>query len=157
VYGYPKHEGGMARADGTTTPQYEAARVLNREFVAIAAQLQPLRSLGAYHVGKAYRGAVPLPSSSPFRLDAGAPGLDPLPADGMLLGCFGKPGKTGKTGRPTYALVVNLDYRSAVRTAVIGPGRLEVFDATRRTWNRTDGSRAILSLPPGGGILVRVR
>jgi hypothetical protein len=54
-------------------------------------------------------------------------------------------------------LVVNLDYRNAVRTAVTGPGRLEVFDAARRAWKRTDGSRAILSLPPGGGALVRVR
>jgi hypothetical protein len=156
VYGYPKHEGGMARADGTTTPQYEAARVLNREFVAIAAQLQPLRSLGACHVGKAYPGAVPLPSSSLFRLDAGEPGLDPLPADGMLLGCFGKPGRGGKPGGPTHALVANLDYRNAVRAAVIGPGRLEVFDATLRTWKRTNGPRAILVLPPGGGALVRV-
>jgi len=157
VYGYPKHEGGMARADGTTTPQYEAARVLNREFVAIAAQLQPLRSLGAYHVGKAYRGAVPLPSSSPFRLDAGAPGLDPLPVDGMLLGCFGKPAKTGKPGRPTHALVVNLDYRNAVRTALTGPGPLEVFDPLRRAWKPTGGPRATLALPAGGGMLVRTR
>ena len=157
VYGYPKHEGGMARADGTTTPQYEAARVLNREFVAIAAQLQPLCSLGACHVGKAYRGAEPVSALSLFRLDAGAPGLDPLPADGMLLGCFGKPGKSGKSGRPTYALVVNLDYRNTVRTAVTGPGRLEVFDAARGTWKRASGPRAILSLPPGGGSLVRVR
>ncbi|HOX59853.1 MAG TPA: hypothetical protein P5205_21630 [Candidatus Paceibacterota bacterium] len=157
VYGYPKHEGGMARADGTTTPQYEAARVLNREFVAIAAQVQPLRSLGAYHVGKAYRGAEPLLISSPFQLDAGAPDLDRLPADGMLLGCFGKPGKAGKPGRPTHAVVVNLDYRNAVRTAVTGPGRLEVLDATQRAWQRASGPRAILALPPGGGALVRVR
>ena len=157
VYGYPKHEGGMARADGTTTPQYEAARVLNREFVAIAAQLQPLRSLGAYHVGKVYRGAEPVPSSSLFRLDASAMDLDPLPADGMLLGCFGKPGAAGKIGRPTHVLVVNLDYRNPVRAAVIGPGRLEVFDAARRTWQRASGPRATLALPPGGGALVRVR
>ena len=157
VYGYPKHEGGMARADGTTTPQYEAARVLNREFVAIAAQLQPLRSLGAYHVGKAYRGAEPLPASSLFRLDTGAPGLDPLPADGMLLGCFGKPGSTGKPAGPTHVLVVNLDYRNAVRTALTGPGPLEVFDLLRRAWKPTGGPRATLVLPPGGGVLVRVR
>ena len=157
VYAYPKHEGGMARADGTTTPQYEAARVLNREFVAIAAQLQPLRSLGAYHGGKVYRGAEPLPASSPFQLDAGPPGLDPLPVDGMLLGCFGKPAKTGKPGRPTHALVVNLDYRNAVRTALTGPGPLEVFDPLRRAWKPTGGHRATLALPAGGGMLVRTR
>ena len=86
-----------------------AVRAGRRSRSTIAAQVQPLRSLGAYHVGKAYRGAEPLPASSPFRLDVGATNLDPFPADGMLLGCFGKPGKSGQSGRPTHALVVNLD------------------------------------------------
>ncbi|HOW70447.1 MAG TPA: hypothetical protein PKY77_07590 [Phycisphaerae bacterium] len=157
VYSHAGHEGGMARADGTITPQYEAARVLNREFVAIAAQLLSLQSLGAYHVGKPYRGAEPLPASSPFRLDAEAPGQDLAPADGMLLGCFGKPGENGKPGRPTHTLVVNLNYRSEVRTAVTGPGPLEVFDPLRRAWKRTDGTRVTLALPPGGGVLFRAR
>ena len=51
VYSYPKHEGGIALADGTPTPLYHALKPLNREFIAIATELQPLKSLGVYHAG----------------------------------------------------------------------------------------------------------
>ena len=148
---FKEKAGQMMHPDGTTTAQYKAAKALNPQFVAIASQLQPLHSLGAYHVGKEYWGAQALPEQAPFRLDLTAKGNDPLPADGMLLGYFGKP------GQPTHALVVNLDYRNPVTTTVTGPGRLEVFDAVRPAWKRTSGIQVTLSLPPGGGMLVRVR
>jgi hypothetical protein len=66
VYCHPKHNGAMADADGTPTPLYHAASVLNREFAAIATELLPLRSLGAYHVGMAPSGAVGLPENAPL-------------------------------------------------------------------------------------------
>jgi len=149
--------GQMMRPDGTTTPQYKAAKALNPQFVAIASQLQPLHSLGVYHVGKVYRGTQVLPEQAPFRLDFTPKGNDPVPADGMLLGYFGSPGNSGKPGQPTHALVVNLDYRNPVTTTVTGPGWLEVFDAVRPAWKGASGAQVPLTLPPGGGMLVRVR
>ena len=79
-----------------------------------------------------------------------------MPAEGMLLGYFGKAG-SGKSGPATHVVVVNLDYRNAVTATVVGPGRLDVFDATAGKWKRASGPRAALALPPGGGVLVRVR
>ena len=109
-----------------------------------------MRSLGAYHVGKAYWGAQPLPEQAPFRLDFTAKGNSPMPASGMLLGYFGKP------GQPTHVLVVNLDYRNAVTTTVVGPGPLAAFDAVQRKWEKPSGPQMTLTLPPGGGTLVRI-
>jgi hypothetical protein len=154
---FKEKAGQMIRPDGTTTPQYEAAKNLNPQFVAIATQLQPLRSLGAYHVGKMYWGAQALPKEAPFRLDLKAKDNSPMPADGMLLGYFGKPDNSGKPCQPTHVLVVNLDYRNTITTTVVGPGQLEVFDAERRAWKRATRTQATTTLPPGGGTLVRVR
>ena len=147
---FKEKAGQMMRPDGTTTPQYDAAKSLNPQFVAIATQLQPLRSLGAYHVGKTYWGAQPLPEQAPFRLDLTAKGNSPMPASGVLLGYFGKP------SQPTHVLVVNLDYRNAVTATVIGPGPLEAFDAVQSKWGQTSAPQVTLTLPPGGGTLVRV-
>ena len=41
--------------------------------------------------------------------------------EGLLMGHFGHP------DIPTHVLVVNLDYRRAVTTSLVGPGPLEVF------------------------------
>jgi len=51
VYCHPDHKGAMATADGKPTSLYHAAKVLNREFAAIATELQPLRSLEVFHAG----------------------------------------------------------------------------------------------------------
>ena len=71
VYCHPGHTGGMALADGTPTPIYHALKTLNREFVAIAQELQPLKSLGVYHAGMRPPGTVPLPVDAPFRRRSG--------------------------------------------------------------------------------------
>ena len=73
VYCCPGHTGGIALPDGTPTPIYHALKSLNREFVAIATELQPLRSLGVYHAGMTPPGAEPLPKDAPFRLDPPVP------------------------------------------------------------------------------------
>ena len=149
--------GMMMRPDGTTTALYAAVRELNPQFIAVASQLQSLRSLGAYHAGTVPWGAAALPENSPFYLEFSGEGISPMPAEGMLLGYFGRPGRSGQPGNPTHVLVVNLNYKSPVTATVVGPGRLYLFDAVARKWTRGAGSRVIVTLPPGGGKLFRVQ
>ena len=97
VYCHPGHTGGIANADGTPTPLYHALKTQNREFVAIARQLQPLRSMGVYHAGMIPPGAVKLPNEVPFTLDPPVQTLDykaPEPVKGVMLGYFGSVGKS---------------------------------------------------------------
>ncbi len=155
VYNAAGHTGGIAAADGTPTPLYSVLQTLNPEFVAIARELQPLRSLGVYHAGMLPPGAEPLPANGAFKL---APAVATMPykppehVRGVLLGYFG-----AKENQPTSAVVVNLDYKSELAVGVRGPGALEVFDATTGKWAGTSGDLAQLKLPPGGGKLVRVK
>ncbi len=156
VYYHPEIKGGIALADGTPTPIYHALKTLNPEFVAIAAQLQPLRSLAVYHAGMLPQGTVALPADAPFRVDppvAAIPYENLKPVQGVLLGYFGSADQAAK---PTHAVVVNLDYKAPRTVALVGPGNLEVFDATAKTWSPAGAARTQLQLPPGGGKLVRI-
>jgi hypothetical protein len=135
--------GQMVRADGSTTVQYTAAKVLNPQFVALAKELQPLNSLGVYHVGGNYEGSKALAKGAPFRLDLGDRSKSKNP---MLLGYFGQ-------SRTTHILVVNLDYKNQVKTKVLSSVRLEMFDPVRRVWRYNPTK--VITLPPGGGMLVR--
>jgi hypothetical protein len=163
VYCCPGHTGGIALSDGTPTPIYHALKALNREFAAIATEVQPLRSLGVYHAGMTPPGAVPLAGDAPFRFN---PPIAPMshkplePVRGMLLGLFG-PATTGvgtaNEPKPTHAVVVNLDYRAGTVARLVGPGNLETFDASRGAWLPATESPVELHLPPGGGRLLRVR
>ena len=154
VYCHPNHEGAIANADGTTTPKYDALSVLNREFVAIASELQPLQSLGVHHLGMLPDGCVPLPEDSPFRVDPPVPPAEYTPPEkvkGLVLSTF------GRDDRATHVVVVNLDYLAGATTTVVGPGPLEVFDAHSGQWSASpDGERATVTLEPGGGRLLRV-
>jgi Beta-galactosidase len=136
--------GQMMRPDGTTTPQYAAAQELNPQFVAVAKELQPLNSLGAYHIGGNYKWTKTLPKSAPFRLAAN----DISQLRGMLLGYFGR-------SKPTHVLVTNLDYTKQVKAKVISSVELEMFDSIGRSWKYIPSK--VLILPPGGGILIRQR
>jgi len=151
VYRYTGIRGGMLDEAGKPTSLYDAVTPLNHEFVAIARELQPLRSLGAYHAGMVPPGAEALPANSVFTLD---PPLAPMPhkapVKGILLGCF------GKSSRPTHVVVANLDYTTEVTATIVGPRPLEVFDARSGRWLLAAGKRAALRLPPGGGKLVRI-
>lgn len=147
VYCWPNHVGGMALPDGTPTPLYHAAKVLNRHFVAIASELQPLASLGVYHVGSLPPGAVPLNAEARFRIRPAKP-----TAAGFVLGYFGL-----ANGPASHVVVVNLDYRSAVTSELEGPGPLEQFDADQGKWVPVAGASARLEFPPGGGFLLRVK
>ncbi|NLX95386.1 MAG: hypothetical protein GXY83_04350 [Rhodopirellula sp.] len=153
VYCWPGHTGGIALADGTPTPIYHALETLNREFVTIAEEVQPLASLAAYHAGMTPEGAESLPENAPFRFDPPLPAQDVKARErcrGALLGYFGKP------DRPSHVVVVNLDYKGESAFTLVAPGNLEIFDATSRAWSSTGGARAELRLPGGGGKLLRL-
>jgi hypothetical protein len=158
IYCCPNHTGGIALPDGTPTPLYHALKPLNREFVAVAAELQSLQSLAVYHAGMDVPGSVPLPAKGVFRLDPPVAPLSYRPPErvrGILVGVFGPAGTRRGQPKPTHALMVNLDYRTNV---VVGmPGRLEGFRPATARWERLGGRRATFSLEPGGGQLVRVR
>jgi hypothetical protein len=128
-------------------------------FAAIATELQPLRSLGVYHVGMLPPGGLPLPDQAAFRIDPPVPTKPyqpPQPIQGFLLGYFGRPGEKPESSQPTHVVAVNLDYKQSVTTAVVGPGPLSAFDAATGTWSPAADTRAELQLPPGGAKLLRL-
>ena len=148
IYTCAGHEGGIALPDGTPTPLYDALKSYNREFVAIARELAPLRSLDVRHTAMKEPGCEPPPATAVFRVDS------PRQADGargFLVGSF------GEKERATHVVVVNLDYKAEAAVTLVGPGSLQVFDAALGRWSAPGLSKAELRLPPGGGTLVRVR
>ena len=152
VYCNPGMTGGIALANGTPTPLYHALKSLNREFAAIAKELQPLRSIGAYHTGMSPPGSNPLPAISPIRFDPPVTSLPYSPPErvrGYLLGCFGAGDKV------SHAVVVNLDYKAAGTVTLVGTSDLEEFDTKTGSWSAA-APRLELRLPPGGGKLVRM-
>jgi hypothetical protein len=159
VYCHPGHTGAIANADGTPTSLYPALKILNREFVAIASQLQPLQSQGVYHSGMMPPGAEALPKNAVFTLDPPLPAMKyqpPTPVKGILIGDFAPAGKND-SAPPTHAVVVNLDYKSPASIGLRGPTTLEVFDAINGLWKNMNTNRVELTLAPGGGKLVRLK
>lgn len=159
IYCCPNHQGGMALPDGTPTPLYHAAKRLNREFVATARQLQPLRSVGVYHAGMLPEGAEPLPVEAPFQLEPPVPAMRYRPPErvrGVLLGCFGPKDRTGASAA-THVVVANLDYKTNVVVGLRGPGPLQTFDPSTGQWSAPVQGRVELRLEGGAGCLVRVQ
>jgi len=146
VYACANHHGSLVGLDGTPGPLYHALKSYNREFAAIAGELQPLRSLGVYHTSMREPGCESLPAGAAFGLDSSK---SPARPRGFLLGSFGVKEK------PTHVVVVNLDYTVEASTSLIGPGKLEVFDAKTARWTAAKKAAIELTLPPGGGRLVR--
>ena len=152
VYTAAGHSGGIALADGTPTPLYAALSSLNRQFAAIAKELQPLRSLAVYHAGMSPPGAEMLPANAPFRFDPPIASMafkPPERARGVLLGYF------GAADKPSHVVVVNLDYKAEQKVGLVGPGRLDRFDAKSGEWINGNSERLELQLKPGEGVLVR--
>ena len=147
VYAHPNHHGSLVSLDGTPGPLYHAVKSYNREFVAVARELQPLRPLGAYHTSLREPGCEPLPSDASFRLDSSR---SPASARGFLLGFF------GAGARPTHVVVVNLDYTAEASAALVGPSQLERFNAMTAQWSSAKNAAIELILPPGGGMLARL-
>ncbi len=155
VYYHPDIKGAIANADGTPTVLYPVLKVLNREFAAIASQLQPLQSLTISHLGMVPMGGEPLSPASAFTVDPPIAPMAYTPPEkmkGLVLGTFGTHGK------PTHVVAVNLDYTRNAATTVVGPGPLEVFDPATGKWETSrTGRRAFIELLPGGGKLLRVK
>ena len=152
VYCCAGHTGAIANPDGTPTRLYATLRVANRDFAAMAAQLQRLRSLGAYHLGEVPQGATAPPAGFPFevRTDTRGPKSE-KGGPNVLVGTFG-PAK----GTPTHLVVVNLDYKSHAAFTLSGPGSMQVFNPHSATWGAAEGNRVRLSLQAGGASLVRL-
>lgn len=162
IYGYIKlfegeqtNTGQMRGPDGKTTPQYEAAKEQNPQFIAVATQLQPLRSIGAYHVGKEYWGAEKLPANAAYKLEFSGQGDNAMPESGILLGYFGNEPGPGQAQRATHVYVVNLDYKRQVSTTLTGPGAMATFDTATGSWKPAGAGKIPLTLQPGGGVLVK--
>jgi hypothetical protein len=156
VYSHPGHTPGIATAEAQPTAVYEWLAPLNRDFLAIASQIQPLRSLGVHHAGMLPPGAEPLPDGAAFRLE---PPVEAVPfragerVRGVLVGTFGPaPG-----GPATHAMVVNLDYRDGLEISVQADGPLDRFDTAANRWNPSPDPPGPVQLAPGGGLLVRIR
>jgi hypothetical protein len=156
VYCAAGHTGGIANPDGSPTPLYDALRTLNHDFVEIARELQPLKSIGVYHAGMIRPGGETIPKKAAFVFDPPVSVVEykpPQPLQGALIGVFGEP---SKRSRPTHALVVNLDYKSETVLGILGQRRLETFDPATREWKRSKNQKIELKLGPGGGTLVRL-
>lgn len=170
VYSYKGHWGSMRDpVTGKTGPLYEEAKVLNREFVAIAKELRPLKSLHPYHTGEIPFGVETLPDDCEFQLEPKlknfSQGLvEPTesketadnvfamrpPVSGWIVSTF------GQNDRATHVLVVNLDYKQTAKSTLCAPGKLEKFDAVKRTWSKVNSNRAELVVAPGSGVLLRL-
>lgn len=157
VYCFPGHIGSIAEADGTPTPLYHALKPLNHEFVAIAKELQSLKSLGVYHAGMQPPGVESLPKECKFSFD---PPVEPMEyksgerVQGLVLSQFVAKDAADVSGM--RVMVVNLDYTEEKFVALKGPGSLEIFDPASGKWSACGGTRAELRFPPGGGKLLRV-
>lgn len=151
--------GGIVLSDGKPMPIYTTLKTLNREFVAIAKQFQPLKWLGAYHFGMQPPGTTQLPSNASFQIRPAVPNVsyvDNQPVQGIVLGLFGPADKPDGTTNATCALVVNLDYTNSKTTTLVGPGDLSLFDAMTGKWTATGSHQATLNLSAGSGIMVAV-
>lgn len=159
VYSHPGHTGGIALADGTPTPLYEALRSLNREFVRIASHLQGLDSIGVYHAGVRPPGTEPLPENAAFSLHPPLADHTPAgPRKGVALGLFGPRGGAGDSAHATHLVLVNLDYGAASTVGLTARAPFEVFDAlASASWRPVGQTTTSLRLEPGGGRLVRVQ
>lgn len=146
VYCHPGHTGGIALPDGTPTALFHELKTANREFVAMARELQPLRQLGAYHTAMKEPGCKPLPAESTFRLDSSKSTAQPR---GFLLTCF------GRQAEATHACVVNLDYTTNAIASVMGPKQLHLFDASSGKWSAVGHSSTEVRLRPGECRLLR--
>lgn len=146
VYCHPGHTGGIALPDGTPTPIYHALQTLNREFVAIARELQPLRPQGTWHTVPLGPGCERAPANAAFQVVPGDAASAPR---GFLLGCF------GRAATPSHVVAVNLDTRDERVVTVKGPRPLSQFEASSGIWSPAGAAAVQLRLPPGGGRLLR--
>lgn len=153
VYCHRGHEGSIVSTNGTPDVKYEVLKTLNREFIAIAKELSPLKFIGAYHQGLQAPGTTPYCEQALLKLTPETPTAELKPgqelAETTLVTRFDAP------GRPTHLMVVNLDYRWDRKVHVTAPASAERFNAQDRSWSSV-GSSFDLALTRGSGVLLRL-
>ena len=146
--------GSIATTDGKTGANYEALKTINREFVAIAKELKPLKFIGAYLQGVVGPGTTPWCEPALLTITPETPkgslGPDGLYADTTLVTRF-----DASDGR-TRLMVVNMDYAKARTIHVKAPAPLERFNALKGAWSPVGSDETDLALPKGGGFLLRL-
>ena len=154
VYALKGFGGSIATTDGKTGENYEALKVLNREFVAIAKELKPLKFVGAYMQGLVGPGTTPYGEYALLEITPETPkgklGPDGRYADTTLVTRFDAP-----DGR-TRLMVVNMDYTKERTIQVKAPAPLERFNALKGEWSPVGSGETDLALPKGGGFLLRL-
>ena len=153
VYCHRGHEGSIVSTNGTPDIKYEVLKTLNREFIAIAKELSPLKFIGAYQQGLQAPGTTPYCEQALLKLTPETPTAELAPGqeltDTTLVTRFDAP------GRPTHLMVVNLDYRKDRKVHVEAPASAERFNALDRSWSSV-GSSFDLALTRGSGVLLRL-
>jgi hypothetical protein len=159
VYSHAGHEGTIVGLDGKPSENYFALKTLNREFVAIAKELTPLRFVGAYHNGTQSPGVTPYCDAAVLKLSPDMPAKELVAGqrltDTVLVSRFDRPGATAPDG--SCFLVVNLDYKAPRTVTVTVPLSIERFDALGAKWGPAQGESVKLDLLPGGGALLRIK
>jgi hypothetical protein len=148
VYTYKNHVGGAADESGRPTPLYAALNAINREFTALATELQDLESTGVAHVDTSSKQPVILPCG------AVTSGGRESWTDGLLVGCF-SPTSVGNGA--TYALIVNLDTTAPRQIEIATAGRIAMFSPTDLRWTDPAGGVTSIQVAAGEARLVRVR
>ena len=154
VYCHPRHEGSIVALDGTPDEKFETLKILNREFIAIAKELAPLRFTGAYLQGVHAPGTTPWCEQALLTIAPETPASELEPkkelTDTTLVSRFEAPGK------PTHLMVVNLDYRKDRTIRITAPRAVSQFDALKRTWTSVGNNSFDLTLLRGSGALLRL-
>lgn len=154
VYYHPTHAGAIVEKGGVTGEKYEAVKVLNRAFVAIARELRDCTFAGAYCLGRQARGMSPYGPEAVLGVGPKVPNAEleknAHHADTTLVTRF-----TSPDGRDRF-MVVNLDYRKDRRVTLSAPSALERFDVASGTWKGVGMASGGLALGKGEGVLLRL-
>ena len=153
VYSYPKHWGSIVSPEGVPDAKYEELKKLNPIFVATAKALRGYGLSGTFFKGRCPNGGTPYGRRALLKFADGQ-SSKPAPAgqmleDSLLVSRFEAP------GRKTRLMVVNLDYRKAVKHAVTAGSAVARFEPATGAWLSL-GKEFTLSLDKGAGALLEL-
>lgn len=168
VYCYPEHLGGITKADGSPTPLYDVLKTENPQFVRIARELQPLRSLRVQH------GGMHPPGTEALSLEGAVIAFDPPVSDvdyqpgvaveGVILSQFGPAPAATPTGsdeikaaKPTHFFVMNAGSQKPRTFGIRSTAPLQILDTATGQWSPIPANQRFeLPFQPGGGKLLRL-
>ncbi|MBQ9432244.1 MAG: hypothetical protein IJU44_11910 [Kiritimatiellae bacterium] len=154
VYCRQGHSGSIVSLEGEPDAKFEVLKTLNREFVAIAKELAPMRFVGAYLQGAHAPGSTPWCEQALLKITPEAPITELQPGkeltDTVMVSRF------EKSGASTHLMVVNMDYRNERSLKVTSPTETERFNPLTREWTPV-GKTFNLELNRGTGVLLRLK